>query len=195
MIAHLKGRLAEKYPSHAIVECAGVGYHVYISLNTFSKLNEQENIQLLIHMVVREDAQLLYGFLTEEERMMFRKLISVSGVGASTALTVLSAMTAMQVQQAIIENDVEKFKQVKGIGAKSAQRIIVDLKDKLEKEGFVLADNLTTSNNTSRAEALSALVALGFDKRAAGKVLDKCIQESGHHTHVEDLVKFALKHM
>lgn len=195
MIAHLHGRLVEKYPTYCVVDCNGVGYHVNISLNTFSKLGDSESVKVLTHLVVREDAQILYGFHNEEERSMFRNLVSVSGVGAATALTILSAMTPAEVTQSIAANDVDTFKRVKGIGAKSAQRIIVDLKDKLEKEGLVVMDNFSGSNNTNKNEALSALVTLGFDKRVAGKVLEKCVQEQGSDVGVEELVRFALKNM
>lgn len=195
MIAHLNGRLVEKYPTHAVIECGGVGYHVNISLNTFSKLGDRESVKVLTHLVVREDAQILYGFYNTEERTIFRHLISVSGVGAATAMTVLSSMNPDEVQVAIASNDVDAFKRVKGIGAKSAQRIIVDLKDKLEKEGLIISDNFAAPNNTTKIEALSALSTLGFDKKVAGKVLDKYMQQQGEDVSVEDLVKHALKNM
>lgn len=193
MIAHIDGRLAEKDPTYVVIDCGGVGYHLNITLNTFSKIGDSERLKLITHMVVREDAQILYGFIDYEERAMFRQLISVSGVGASTARVILSSMTPSEVQQAIIAGDASTLKKVKGIGGKSALRIIVDLKDKLEKEGLILNDNFVGSNNTTKNEALSALVTLGFDKRAAEKAVDKLVNETDSDLSVEELIKLALK--
>ena len=193
MIAYVSGRLTEKYPTHVVVECNGIGYHLNISLHTYSNLPESEAVKLYTHLAIREDAHVLYGFSSDEERVMFRHLISVSGVGASTARAILSGMSPTEVQQAIAGGDVETFKRVKGIGAKSAQRIIVDLKDKLDKEGLILIDNFAGSGNRIRNEALSALSTLGFDRKSAQKVVDELMKKLGENVTVEELVKEALK--
>lgn len=193
MIAHIDGRLVEKDPTYAIIDCNGVGYHLSITLNTFSKIGESERCKLFTHMIVRDDAHLLYGFATTEERTMFRSLISVSGVGSSTARAILSSMTPEEVQQAIVEGDSSTLKKVKGIGGKSALRIIVDLKDKLEKDGLILNDNFAGSSNTTKKEALSALVTLGFDKKTAEKAIETIVKETDSELTVEGLIKLVLK--
>jgi len=194
MIAHVRGRLIEKFPTHAIVECNGVGYMVHITLTTFSKIGDTEECKLYTHLAIREDAHTLYGFAEEEERQLFRHLISVSGVGASTARMMLSSLSTSEIHQAIVGGDVNLLKTIKGIGAKSAQRIIVDLKDRLQKEEYLQGIS-APSGNTSREEALSALIALGFDKTSSGKVLDKVLAVDGENLTVEDLLKRALKHL
>lgn len=193
MIAHIDGRLIEKNPTYAIIDCGGVGYHLHITLNTFGSIGESERCKLLTHLIVREDDHILYGFATAEEREMFRRLISVSGVGASTARGILSSMTSEEVQQAIVEGDATSLKKVKGIGAKSALRIIVDLKDKLEKEGLLLDDNFSGSSNTTKKEALSALVTLGFDRKAAEKAIETVFKQADSDISVEDLIKLSLQ--
>ena len=190
MIEFLNGRLIEKSPAHCVIECNGVGYYLNVSVNSSSSLKE-EACKIYTHLQVREDAHTLYGFATLQEREMFRKLISVSGVGAATAQLILSGMTSEEVMHAILGEDVAKFKSVKGIGAKSAQRIIVDLKDKIRKEG-IEGNFSTLSNNTNKEEALSALAALGFVKLSANKALDKILKDNPDAT-TEDLVKQALK--
>ena len=194
MINHLKGRLIEKSPAHAVVECNGVGYVLSISLNTFTKLGDDEACTLLTHLAVREDAHTLYGFAEEGERTMFRQLITVSGVGASTARMMLSSLTPTELQTAIIQGDVGTLKSVKGIGGKSAERIIVDLRDKIGKESLV-GDNSLFQHNTSNAEALTALIALGFTKTSAEKAINKVIQNEGNNIEVAQLIKLALKHL
>lgn len=194
MINHLNGRLVEKTPAYAIIECNGVGYYVNISLNTFSKLADEEACKVLIHFAVREDAHTLYGFADEDERTMFRQLISVSGVGASTARMILSSLSPNELQTAIVQGDAGTLKSVKGIGGKSAERIIVDLRDKMGKE-ILGAESFLSSHNTSNAGALSALVALGFSKGAAEKALNKTIKEAGNNLEVAELIKAALKHL
>ena len=169
MIHHLRGRLVEKTPTYAVVECSGVGYQVHISLNTFEQLGNEESVMLHTHMVVREDAQLLYGFSQPEERTMFLLLLSVSGVGASTARMILSAMNVDQAAQAIQSGDVNAMKSVKGIGAKTAQRIIIDLQDKLgaiDAPAMPSVGGAQGGHNNSRQEALIALTTLGFDRAA-----------------------------
>jgi Holliday junction DNA helicase RuvA len=193
MITHIQGRLTEKNPAYAIIDCNGVGYYINISLNTFSKIGKDEFCKLYTHLSIREDAQTLYGFADQEERSMFRLLISVSGVGANTARMILSSLNPAEVQQAIATSDVNTLKGIKGIGAKSAQRIIVDLTDKIGKED-ILFDNVSVSGNTMRNEALSALITLGFDKKKAEKTLDKSMKEAGE-VSVEELIKITLKNL
>ena len=189
MIAHLNGRLIEKTPTHIVVECGGVGYLVKISLNTFSKIGPDENIKIYTQLQVREDAHTLYGFYAEAEREMFNHLISVSGIGANTAILMLSAMTADEIANAIIQEDVATIKSIKGIGAKTAQRVILDLKDKVAKSEFA-SENIFTVNNTNQNDALTALLALGFDKKRAQKAIEKVQQDD---QSVEQLIKEALK--
>ena len=193
MIAHIKGRLIEKTPTYVVIDCNGVGYELKISLNTFSKLGDSELCSLHTHFVVREDAQLLYGFKETSERELFRLLISVSGVGSATAMMILSSLSPSETKQAIINNDVNTLKSVKGIGAKSAERIIIDLRDKIGKidGGVTISSSI---NNTVKEEALSALVMLGFGKNPAEKALNKVISE-GEELTVEELIKRTLKNL
>lgn len=194
MIHHIKGRLIEKAPTHAIIEANGVGYFLNISLVTFSKLGNEENCLLYTHLSIKEDAHTLYGFAEKSEREIFRQLISVNGVGASTARVMLSSLTAEEISVAIATGDVDTLKSIKGIGAKSAQRIIVDLKDKIGKLEGVEENILTFSNNTNKDEALSALLALGFTKNSVEKVLNKIIKTQPD-LNVEGLIKEALKNL
>lgn len=191
MIAHINGKLVEKSPTYVIIECNGVGYHINISLNTYSKIGSEEACKLYTQFVVREDAQLLYGFGTSSEKRLFQLLISVSGVGPSTAIMVLSAGDASEIQEAILSGNVAWFKGVKGIGPKSAQRIIIDLKDKISKENIEI-DISKNLDNTIKEEALSALVMLGFNKGLADKTITK-ILNSNPDFGVEDVIKNALK--
>jgi Holliday junction DNA helicase RuvA len=191
MITHLQGRLVEKNPTEVVIECNGVGYEVQISLNTFSKLPDQENIKLLTHLQIREDAHILYGFLTPLEREIFQMLISVSGVGTGTARTMLSSLTPEQVREAISSEDVATIQSVKGIGAKTAQRVILDLRDKILK-AYDIADSVTGISNTNKEEALSALETLGFARKAAEKVCDAIVKDQPDAS-VEELIKLALK--
>ncbi len=193
MIAQIKGRLIEKTPTYVVIDCNGVGYHLNISLNTFSKIGDGESCLLFTHFVVREDAQLLYGFKEKSERELFRLLISVSGVGSSTAMMILSSLSPDETKNAIMMSDVNTLKSVKGIGAKSAERIIVDLKDKIGKVEH--SDNISMfSNNTIKDEALSALVMLGFSKAPAEKALTKIFSQTSDIT-VEELIKRTLKNL
>ena len=195
MIAHIKGRLVEKTPTCVIVETGGVGYYINISLNTFSKLPDDEACLLYTHFAVREDAQTLYGFADKEERKLFRYLISVSGVGPSTAQVVLSSMSPMETINAILSSNVGAIQQVKGIGSKTAQRIIVDLKDRITKDGSVFSDETTplSPSNKTQEDALSALLMLGFAKSAAEKALSQVITKEGQDLSVEQLIKATLK--
>ena len=191
MIAHINGRLVEKSPTYVVIDCGGVGYKLNISLNTYSKLGEGESCKLFTEFIVREDAQLLYGFKDVSERRLFQLLISVSGIGPATALLVLSSADAEEIQQAILSGNAGWFKGVKGIGPKSAQRIIIDLKDKISKEN-ISSDNSIGLDNTLKEESLSALVNLGFNKNLAEKMIQK-IMMANPNSAVEDVIKQALK--
>lgn len=189
MIAHLNGRLVEKSPTHIVVECAGVGYFVKISLNTFSAIGNDESIRIFTQLQVREDAHTLYGFHSTAEREMFNHLISVSGIGANTAILMLSAMTPDEIASAIVNEEVGIIQGIKGIGAKTAQRVVIDLKDKVAKSDFA-TENIFVSNNTNQNDALTALLALGFDKKRAQKAVSKVVADD--HS-VEEIIKEALK--
>jgi Holliday junction DNA helicase RuvA len=194
MIAHIEGKLVVKTPTFAIIDCGGVGYHINISLGTYSKMPNSGLCKLLTHLAIREDAHVLFGFAEEAERQMFLHLISVSGIGASTARMILSSLSVEEAQQAIVSGNVSVLQAVKGIGAKSAQRIIVDLKDKIQKAG-IATDLSFMSVNVVKDEALAALVMLGFAKNLAEKALEKIIKTSPADTSVEQLIKLALKNL
>lgn len=193
MITHLKGRLVEKHPTHVVIECAGVGYFVNISLNTYSQIPDAESIMLYTHLQVREDAHLLYGFAERSEREIFRLLLSVSGIGASTARTLLSSLAPEEVRDAIASEDALKIQAVKGIGAKTAQRVIVDLKDKILKI-YEISEVSLNSNNTNREEALSALEVLGFVRKQSERAVDKVLSQDSSLS-VEDIIKLALQNL
>lgn len=191
MIEFLKGRLVEKNPSFVVIECNGVGYYVNISLHTYSQIPDKESITLYTHVSIREDAHVLYGFAAPDERVFFRQLISVSGVGATTAQLVLSSLTPADAAAAIVNEEVAILQGVKGIGGKTAQRIIIDLKDKVSK--LEINQEISFgSHNTNKQEALSALLALGFDKNKSSKMLDKLLKTESDMP-VEALVKSALR--
>lgn len=190
MIAHIKGRLVEKTPTYVVIDCNGVGYKLNISLQTYTSI-EDENCKLLTHLSVKEDSHTLYGFFTADERELFRQLISVSGVGPNTARMILSTYSALEIISYIISADVPAIQNVKGIGAKTAQRIIIDLKDKVGK-GLEISDLLFTQDNTVRDEALSALLALGFTKKVAEKKLELVLKNYVGDVTVEDLVRKSL---
>ena len=193
MITHIRGRLVEKHPDHVVVECNGLGYFLVISLQTFSNIPDREDIHLFTHQVIREDAHTLYGFYSKTEREIFKLLLSVSGVGPSTAITMLSSMETDEIQEAIAREDVSKIQSVKGIGLKTAQRVIVDLRDKILKS-YEISEELQTPNNTIRNEALSALEVLGFNKKKVEKTIQVILQESPDIS-LEDLIKKALKNL
>ena len=195
MIHHLHGRLTEKYPTHIVIDCGGVGYILQISLTTFETIPDQEDVFLHTHLVVREDAQILYGFATIEERKLFLLLIGVSGVGANTARMILSAMDSATASEVIASGDVDSMKKVKGIGSKTASRIIIDLQDKVGVDtGSTSTISETSSpHNTIKNEALSALTSLGFDRKRVDKALDAIIQKSEGPNTLEELIKKALK--
>ncbi len=193
MITHIRGKLVEKNPTYAIIECNGVGYFLHISLNTFSKIPDSEAVVLYTHLSIREDAHTLFGFADKTEREIFKLLISVSGVGPSTARTMLSSMTTDQIQQAIASEDTPTIQSVKGIGAKTAQRVIIDLKDKILKT-YELQEDSVNNNNTLKEEALSALEVLGFTRKQVEKMIQKIIQESPSIS-LENIIKQALKNL
>ncbi len=190
MITQIQGKLVEKNPTQVVVDCNGIGYEINISLFTFSSLSSDENIKLFTHLQVREDAHILYGFFTVLERAVFRLLISVSGIGSSTARTMLSSLTPAEIQHAIGTEDVATIQGVKGIGLKTAQRLIIELKDKIKiLQG---TDEIPVfKSNTIKEETLSALEVLGYSRKASEKVVDKLIQGDPDST-VEELIKYAL---
>ncbi len=190
MISHINGKLVEKTPTYVVIDCNGVGYKLNISLQTYSAI-QTENCKLLTHLAVKEDSHTLYGFCTSEERDLFRKLISVSGVGPSTARMILSTYSAEEIVHYIITADVASIQNVKGIGGKTAQRIIIDLKDKVGK-GKETSDLLFTQDNTIKEEALSALLALGFTKKVAYKKMEEVMKNHEGEITVEDLVRRSL---
>ncbi len=195
MIAFIEGELVEKNPAYVVLNCNGVGYMIHVSLNTYSQLPEGPRVKLHTYMVIREDAHTLFGFVQQQERELFKHLISVSGVGPNTARMILSSMSVNEIRQAIVNNNISVLQSVKGIGAKSAQRIIVDLKDRIEKEGTLPEENLGQPDNTIREEALSALVMLGYNKAVAQKTLNQILkQKSASELTIEQLIKEALKY-
>ncbi len=195
MISYLKGRLAFKDPTHIIIDVNGVGYEVKISLNTYSHIKDKENILIQTYLHIKEDAHTLFGFYERSEKKRFLDLVSISGVGTSTALMILSSLDAKELQAAIIYEDVRTIQGVKGIGSKTAQRIILELKDKMKKEGL-LDESFEIQpkvNNTIRSEALSALTTLGVNKSIAEKTVDKILKDHGEGVKLEELIKQALK--
>ena len=190
MITQIKGKLVEKNPTQVVVDCNGIGYEINISLFTFSSLSSDENIKLFTHLQVREDAHILYGFFTVLERAVFRLLISVSGIGSSTARTMLSSLTPAEIQHAIGTEDVATIQGVKGIGLKTAQRLIIELKDKIKSlQGT--EEIPVFKSNTIKEETLSALEVLGYSRKASEKIVDKLIQGEPDSS-VEGLIKSAL---
>ena len=190
MINHIDGKLVDKTPTQVVIDCNGVGYSINISLQTFSKIND-ERCKLFTHLSVKEDSHTLYGFITENERKLFRHLISVSGVGPSTAQVILSTYKSDEIINYISASDVAAIKNVKGIGLKTAQRIIIDLKDKVTKSA--ISDEISLDlNNTIQNEALSALVALGFSKKIAQQKIDKALRNKQGNFDVETLVRESL---
>ena len=193
MITHLKGKLVEKSPTNVVIEVNGIGYWINISLTTFSQIPDNENIKLYTHLQIKEDSHSLYGFYSKKEREIFRLLISVSGVGTSTARTMLSSLDPQQVVEAISSNNVSIVQSVKGIGSKTAQRLIIELRDKILKI-YDLDETYVNSNNTTREEALSALEVLGINKKSSERLVDKIIKEN-QDISVEEIIKETLKNI
>jgi len=193
MIAHLQGKLVEKTPTDVIIDCGGVGYHVNISLHTYSLLPNTEQIKLFTYLQIKEDAHTLFGFVEKSEREIFKLLLSVSGIGAGIARTMLSSLDPKQIIQALAVGDLATIQSIKGIGTKTAQRAILDLKDKVLKV-YDLDEVSMSQSNTNKDEALSALEVLGFNKKLAEKVVDKIAKEAPDAT-VESIIKQALKNL
>lgn len=195
MIAYLEGKINYKAPTNIFLDIGGIAYDVQISLNTFAEIEKLENVKLFTQLIVREDAHSIYGFFTIEEKDLFVKLISVSGIGPNTARVILSYMTPNETKSAILRDNVTAFKKVKGVGPKTAQRIILDLKDKIAKEGLELEAIKVSPDSAIRGEALSALQSLGFNKNVVSKSLDKVLKEDPSISQVENLVKAVLRQL
>lgn len=191
MIAFLKGRLVEKTPTDIIIDCNGIGYQVHISLHTYSLIKQDESIQIHTYLQIKEDAHILYGFAEKVERELFKLLISVSGIGGNTARNMLSYVSPKDLMQAIASNDVKTIQSIKGIGLKTAQRVVIDLKEKVVKM-YGLEDLSVTVHNTNAEEALSALEVLGFMRKASEKVVNKILEQHPEATS-EQIIKSALK--
>jgi len=197
MITHIRGSIIELTATHLILDCNGVGYYLNISLNTFSKLNNREKVEdckILTHLHVREDAHTLFGFFEQEERKIFLMLLSVSGIGASTAMMILSSLSSNEIRMAILKEDIVTLKSIKGIGMKSAQRIVIDLKDKMTDLQLNDSNVLVQNHNIKRTEALSALETLGFSVKDINKTLDVILTEN-NDISVEQLIKMSLKRL
>jgi len=194
MISYLRGKLVHKDPTHVVIDVNGVGYQVNISLNTFSEIKDKEDIKLSTHLQVREDAHILFGFSSERERAMFQHLISVNGIGPSTAIVVLSYLPPAELHAAIVREDAVTLQSIKGIGGKTAQRLILELKDKLRKGGSEeISSGATPSHNKTREEALTALTTLGIARPAAEKSIEAVLKRTGNTLTLEELVKQALR--
>ncbi len=193
MITHVKGRLVEKAPTSVIIECNGIGYLINISLHTFSQIPDNENLKLFTHLQIKEDSHTLYGFFTIKEREIFRLLISVNGIGSSIARTMLSSISPDQIIEAISRENVSLIQSVKGIGSKTAQRVIIDLRDKILKV-YDLDEGFVSVNNTNKEEALSALEVLGINKKSSERLVDKIVVDTPD-VSVEDIIKQTLKNL
>ena len=193
MITHVKGRLVEKTPTSVVIESNGIGYLINISLNTFSQIPDNENLKLYTHLQIKEDSHTLYGFYTIKEREIFRLLISVNGIGSNIARTMLSSISPEQIIDAISRENVSLIQSVKGIGSKTAQRVIIDLRDKILKV-YDLDEGITSSNNTNKEEALSALEVLGINKRSSEVLVDRIVVENPDIS-VESIIKETLKNL
>ena len=190
MITYIKGRLIEKTPTKIIVESNGIGYEINISLNTFEKIPDDENIKIFTYLQRKEDSDILFGFSSQSERSIFQQLISISGIGPSTARTILSSISPAEMQEAVWAEDVDRIKSIKGIGLKTAQRVLIELKDKMINL-FEGEEIQSFANNTIKEEALSALEVLGYPRKQSEKVIDNIIQ-SASESSVEELIKAAL---
>ena len=191
MIAHIQGKLIEKNPTNVVIDCNGVGYHLNISLHTYSQIPDQENLRLYTHLQVKEDSHTLYGFSSLSEREIFRLLISVSGIGTNIARTMLSSLSPKQVREGIAIEDIALIQSVKGIGLKTAQRVIIELKDKVLKI-YDIDEGSISISNTNKEEALSALEVLGYTKKQSNRVVDIIIA-ANKDANVETIIKEALK--
>jgi len=194
VIAYLEGKINYKAPTNIHLDIGGIAYDVQISLNTFAEIEQLDRVKLYTHLIIRDDAHSIYGFFTMSEKDLFGKLISVSGIGPNTARVILSYMTPNEAKSAILTDNVVAFKKVKGVGPKTAQRVILDLKDKVAKEGLEL-ESVNMPDSSLRDEALSALLALGFNKNIVGKQLDKVLKVNPDVTQVENLIKAVLRQL
>lgn len=194
MIHHLNGKLIEKHPTHLIIECGGVGYFVTISLNTYEKIPDREAIKVFTHFSVKEDSQSLFGFAEESEKVMFRQLISVSGIGPSTAILVLSALGPHQLKEALLNEEVSLLQTIKGIGGKTAQRMVIELKDKMEKDTKIQLV-MSGSQSEIKKEAMAALQVLGFDRKRIEKTVEIVLKKLPDDPRVETVIKNVLKAM
>ncbi len=193
MITHIQGKLVEKTPTDVVIDCNGVGYHINISLHTYSLLPKTDFIKLYTHLIIKEDSHSLYGFVEKSEKEIFKMLLTVSGIGAGIARTMLSSLEPKQIINALAVGNVATIQSIKGIGAKTAQRAILDLKDKVLKI-YDLDEVSMFQNNTNRDEALSALEVLGFVRKSSEKIVDKVISENPDAT-IETIIKQALKNL
>ncbi len=193
MIAHIQGKLVEKTPTEVVIDCNGVGYHVNISLHTYSLLPKADFVKLFTHLIIKEDSHSLYGFIEKSEKEIFKMLLTVSGIGAGIARTMLSSLEPKQIIQALASGDVGTIQSIKGIGSKTAQRAILDLKEKVLKI-YDLDEVSMFQNNTNRDEALSALEVLGFVRKSSEKIVDNVISQNPEAT-VETIIKQALKNL
>lgn len=197
MIAYLKGKLVYKDPTYVLIEVGGIGYHVKISLQTYSKIKDEEHIMLLTYLHIKEDAHTLYGFKEENEKRLFLHLISISGVGPNTGLMILSSLSSEELESAIVQEDFRTIQNVKGVGAKTAQRIVLELKDKVKKDSLLehsqTSVGFVQSNNKIREEALQALITLGFPKATAEKNIAAVLKKTGSEISLEELIKASLK--
>jgi len=192
MISYISGKITRKSPTFLDVETHGVGYRILISLNTFKDIEQEESVKILTHLLIKEDSHTLYGFSTEDERFLFKSLISVSGIGPGTALLILSALSSEEVRIAIAGEDVLTFNKIKGIGPKTAKRIILDLKDKIIRDGGSEMLISGGQDNTVKSEALSALIALGFNRQQVQKAVNAVLSKDQEQESVEVLIKLAL---
>ncbi|MDN3668070.1 Holliday junction branch migration protein RuvA [Echinicola jeungdonensis] len=196
MIDYLKGRLVTKDPTFLVIDIHGIGYHVKISLNTYSQIKDEEQVMLLTHLHIKEDAHTLYGFKDASEKKLFLDLISISGVGPNTGLMILSSLNSQELEQAIVQEDHKTIQKVKGVGLKTAQRIVLELKDKIKKSapvGAVAGEGFLNQNNQIKEEALQALVTLGFPKATAEKNIAAVLKKSDSEISLEALIKASLK--
>lgn len=195
MIAYLKGNLTYKTPTNIYLDVGGIAYDVNISLNTYEKIENLEQTKLYTQLIIRENEHSLYGFFELAEKQIFKQLLSVSGIGPNTARVILSYMNTEEVKSAILHDNVAAFKKVKGVGPKTAQRIILDLKDKIAKDSLELKNNIGNSPISIREEAISALVSLGFQKSQVSKLVDKTLSADNSIDQVEHLIKAVLKQL
>jgi len=192
MIEYIEGKITGRNPAYLVIDTGGIGYHVKISLNTYSAVADKEHIRLLTHLAIREDAHLLYGFVEESERQLFRNLISVSGIGTNTAILILSSLITSELKNAIISGNIALLKSIKGVGPKTAQRIVIELQDSLKKGNpDIIPAN--TFSSVAFSESVSALVMLGFKKPDAERIVGKIMKDNNMNISVEEIIKMSLK--